>query len=63
MMRMPSRRHSMVKILMLILRTRDNDEVAPVPPKNDVNINDNSDDEIDDYEFTPDTPKMAEITK
>ena len=42
---------------MLILRTRDNDEVAPVPPKNDVNINDNSDDEIDDYKFTPDTPK------
>ena len=32
-----------------------NDEVAPDPPTNDVNITANSDDEKNDYEVTPDT--------
>ena len=34
----------------------DNDDVAPDPPTNDVNINDNYDDEKNYYEVTPDTP-------
>ena len=33
-----------------------NDEVAPDPLTNDVNINDNYDDEKNDYEVTSDTP-------
>ena len=33
-----------------------NDEVAPNPPTNDVNINANSDNEKNDYEVIPDTP-------
>ena len=35
---------------------RNNDEVDPEPPTNNVNINANSDDEKNDYEVTPDTP-------
>ena len=30
--------------------------MAPNPPTNYVNINDNSDDEKNDYDVTPDTP-------
>ena len=48
MMRIPPRRHIMVKI--------NKDEVAPGPPTNDVSINANYDDEINDYEVTPNTP-------
>ena len=33
-----------------------NDEVAPNPPTNGVNINANYDDEKNDYEVTPDIP-------
>ena len=36
-----------------------NDEVAPNPPTNDVNINYNSDDEENDYGVTPDTPTSS----
>ena len=34
-----------------------NDEVAPNPNTNNVNINANDDDEKNNYEVTPDTPK------
>ena len=37
--------------------TEVNGEDAPNPPTNDLNINDNSDDEKNYYEVTPDTPK------
>ena len=33
-----------------------NDDVAPNPPTNDIKISENSDDEKNCYEFTPDTP-------
>ena len=36
--------------------TEVNEEDAPYPPTNDVNINDNSDDEKTYYEVTPNTP-------
>ena len=36
--------------------TEVNEEDAPNPPTVDVNINDNSDDEKNDYGVTPDTP-------
>ena len=38
---------------------RNNYEVSPNPPTNDVNINANSDDEENDYEVTPDTPTIG----
>ena len=37
--------------------TEANEEDSPKPTKSDVNINDNSDDEKNDYEITPDAPK------
>ena len=39
------------------------DEVAPDPPKNDININDNSDDEGYAYEVAPIHLQVVEILK
>ena len=36
---------------------RNNDEVSPNPPTNDIKLNANSYYYINDYEVTPDTPK------